>query len=184
MGEPLMNIDNIVNIANYLMDNTNSKISLTTTGNQIGLQRLAFLRKKISLDISVHSLKHEVRKFLIPAEKTYNIDDILNNVFKMNKYFEKITLDYMLLEDINDKDDDLDMLIKRTKGKNIGIELKRYNKYSEDDCFRQSKNDKFKKFHKELIANGIFVTVEENVGLNIKAGCGQLVWDYLTGEKE
>ncbi len=183
MGEPLLNIDNLIVLSNELMDNSNSTLSVTTTGIPSNMQKLFFLRRKISLDISVHSLRHDVRKKLIPFEKQYPILDTLDFVAKYKKRFKNITLDYMLLDDINDAEEDLYALIERMDGMDIAVELKIYNCHGSDDAFHQSTEEKFERFFRELKKRNIMVTVEKNVGLNIKAGCGQLVWDYIKGDK-
>ena len=178
MGEPLLNTDNVIKMSNYAIENYNCKILLTTTGIIEELQKMVFLREKIYLDISVHSLNHQTREQLIPFEKINPISNTISYVCKNRKRFEKVTLDYMLLGGVNDSDNDIEMIIENIRGKDVCVELKKYNRHTREDYYMQPDEQKFSYFYSRLQSEGIQVTIEQNVGLNIKAGCGQLVWDF------
>lgn len=181
MGEPLLNVNNVLKMANYASDNYKCKILLTTTGAIKELQKMFFLKNKLYLDLSVHSLNPQIREQLIPFERKNPILETLKFVGKYRKYFKKVVLDYLLLDGINDFDKDIDLIVENIKGKDICVELKRYNKHIEEDVFNQSNESRFVAFYNKLREEGLQVTIEKNVGLNIKAGCGQLVWDFNRG---
>lgn len=178
MGEPLLNIDNVFETILEVQKNSDAEISLTTTGIPEKLQRLFFTNRKIFLDISLHSVNSIKRKKLIPYEYRQPIEETIKFVRKYDKYFEKITFDYLLLRGVNDSNEDLCLLINLLCGTNIHLELKKYNKIDKGDIFEPAEDTVFNFFAHKLIENGISVSIEENVGIEFNAGCGQLAWSY------
>lgn len=176
MGEPLLNIENVIKVINELQINSDTNISITTTGIVKNIEKLFFVRKKIALDISLHSFDNETRGTLIPYEKTNPINETIVYVLKHKNRFNKITFDYMLLKGINDTEKDLYTLISKFSDKNVNIELKKYNKYFENDLYEMANKNIFEKFYHRIRDNNINVSIEKNVGLELNAGCGQLVW--------
>lgn len=178
MGEPLLNIDAVLNTIRAIQHNSNIDISLTTTGIPHNLQKIFFAPQKISIDISAHAMFHKKRSQLIPAEIKYPLNNTLKFLLKYKNRFNKITIDYLLLSGINDTPDDLVKISELLKDTGFAIELKKYNRISNDDPFERSEDKVFEIFADYLLKNGINVTIEENVGTEFGAGCGQLVWSY------
>lgn len=178
MGEPLLNVTSVVEVIRELQAKTNVEISLTTTGILNNIQKLFFTKKKIAIDISMHSLDPNKRKLLIPTETKYPIESTIQYMLKNINRFQKISFDYLLLQGINDSLEDLLLLISSFKKTNIHIELKRYNRLNENDTLKASTEEVFSFFYKNLKKHGITASIEENVGIEFNAGCGQLVWSY------
>lgn len=178
MGEPLLNSDNVFETIQEIQNNSDAEISLTTTGMSEKLQILFFTRRKIALDISLHSVDSIKRQTLIPMESKQPIEETIRFVLKYIKKFKTVTFDYLLLKGVNDSKEDLELLINLLKETKVHLELKKYNKTDVTDGFDSAEDEVFKYFVDEFIKNGISVSVEENVGLEFNAGCGQLVWSY------
>lgn len=79
---------------------------------------------------------------------------------------------------ISDSDNDLNQLIACFANKRASIELIKYNTIIENDIYKASEPEVFQRFYTELNKNGIETIIEENVGIELKAGCGQLIWKY------
>ncbi len=178
MGEPLINIDNVFDAIYEVQNRSDSEITLTTTGINSGIQRLFFTQRKITLDISLHAIFPEKRINIIPSEEVNPIIETIKFVLNNKKRFKKVVFDYLLLDGINDSDNDLNQLIACFANKRASIELIKYNTIIENDIYKASEPEVFQRFYTELNKNGIETIIEENVGIELKAGCGQLIWKY------
>lgn len=179
MGEPLHNIDNVRTTIDTIQANCkNSLINLTTTGNLSSLEKLTDLQYPISLDISMHFLREELRQKYIPAEYRNPLKKTIQYVLENKEKFKDVTFDYLLFKNINDTDEDLNILVSTFNGREVAIELKKYNRAGEYDIFEPSTSSVFEKFYETLENHNIICYVEESEGQKIGAGCGQLVWEY------
>lgn len=178
MGEPLMNSENVFAAITELQKNTDAIINITTSGiiDKFPIFVNIIDAQKTYLDISMHALNPEKRKELMPVENKYPIKDVIKYIANYTNCFRKITFDYLLIKNFNDTEDDLNMLIRTFKNKNVNIELKNYNKALVDDNISSPCIDVFNQFQNALVENGINVIQEKSEGVEIGAGCGQLVW--------
>lgn len=178
MGEPLMNSENVFAAITELQKNTDAIINITTSGiiDKFPIFMNITDVQKTYLDISMHVLNPEKRKKLMPVENKYPIKEVIKQIVNYTNCFRKITFDYLLIKNFNDTEDDLNMLIRTFKNKNVNIELKNYNKALVDDNISSPCKDVFNKFQNALVENGINVIQEKSEGVEIGAGCGQLVW--------
>lgn len=179
MGEPLYNAPEVFKCIEILQTQANVDICITTSGIVSELQKyITTIPKKIGLDISVHSFISKKRASIMPIENIFPICDVLDEVLQLSEYFKWIHIDYMMLKDFNDSDEDLNIMIETLREKSLSVELKKYNRSSINDHFEGSDDSTLKKFSLKLNHSGIYTYIEENVGLEIGAGCGQLLWDY------
>lgn len=178
MGEPLMNIDNVFDAIYEIQSKSNSEITLSTTGINEGIQRLFFTQKKIALYISLHAISPDIRIRIVPSEKVHPINETIRYALKNKMRFDRVVFEYLLLDGINDSENDLNQLIKYFVNQDVNIELTKYNTITKNDKYKSPEPKVFQKFYKELNKQGINTIIEENVGLGLRAGCGQLVWKY------
>ena len=183
-GEPLDNYENVLKFL-YLLHNKNGQnfsfrnITLSTCGIVPKIYELANEELPITLSISLHSPFNEDRKKMMPIGKKYSIEEIINAChYYVKKTNRRITFEYTLIKNKNDRKKDLEELNRILKGLNCHINLIPLNPIEE---YKENKSDKdiIRKFKDELENKGINVTVRREMGSDINAACGQLRRDYI-----
>ena len=110
----------------------------------------------------------------MPINKVYNISKVMEAI---SKYYEitnrRVTIEYVMLNNINDSDANAIELAKLLKGMNVYVNLIPYNETNHLE-FKKSNHDKVLKFGKILQDKGITVTIRREFGASIDAACGQL----------
>lgn len=178
-GEPLDNYENTLKFLNIIHHpkghNTSYRnITLSTCGIVPKIYKLAGEQIPITLSISLHSPFDEDRKKIMPIANRYSIHDIMEAC----KYYEdktkrRITMEYTLIQGVNDREKDLKELIKILKGLNCHINLIPLNPIEEFSKGRPSKSY-IEKFESNLIKANIPATIRREMGGDINASCGQL----------
>ena len=181
MGEPLLNFDPVVDAMNLMMDDnayglSKRKVTLSTSGI---VPKIADLGKvtDVALTISLHAPNDELRNKLVPINKKYPIKDLIDSV---KRYVEGCsdkrvtTIEYILIEDINDSLELADELCELLTQIDCKINLIPFNPFSESKYKRPSGN-RVKRFQKHLQDNGYVTTIRSTRGDDIMAACGQLV---------
>ena len=85
----------------------------------------------------------------------------------------RVTIEYVMLNNVNDSYDNALELSKLLKGMNVYVNLIPYNETSHIE-YKKSKKENILKFYDTLKKNGINVTIRKEFGGNIDAACGQL----------
>ena len=182
MGEPFMNYKEVSKSIKSLMDfglfNFGARhISVSTAGLPEGIKKLAKDFPQVNLAISLVAANDEKRSELMPINKKYKLAEIKKALdYYFDKTNRKVFFEYIMLEDVNDKRNDADNLIKfinsNSKPKLLHVNLIRYN--AATDKLKPSKDETVKWFKEYLAKNKISVTVRKSLGQEIKAACGQL----------
>lgn len=178
IGEPFDNYDNIVKLLNILtcpkgIDLGSRKITVSTCGLVPKIKEFALLNTQVNLAISMHAPNDEIRNKLMPINKAYPIKELINAIdFYIEKTNRRVTIEYILLSNINDSKENALELSKLLKGKLVYVNLIPYNTTS-SGFIRSSKN-KIEEFFDTLTKNGINVQKRREMGKNIKGACGQL----------
>jgi len=179
IGEPFDNYENVMNFINIINDGNGLKIgarhiTLSTCGIVPKIKEFGDLKTQVNLAISLHGADNEVRDKLMPINKVYNLDVL---ILALKEYIAKtnrrVTIEYVMLNMVNDKERDALKLAKLLKGMNVYVNLIPYNETSHIE-FRKSSQERIESFRKILQENGINVTVRKEFGRKIKAACGQL----------
>ncbi|MBC3887632.1 23S rRNA (adenine(2503)-C(2))-methyltransferase RlmN [Acetobacterium paludosum] len=175
IGEPLENYEEVlkfIHIANDGFGIGQRKISLSTCGIVPGIKALAQENLQINLAISLHSVFQERRKEIMPIANKYKLDTLIS---ACQEYFEKtgrrITYEYAVMDGYNDRDEDIDGLVKLLKGSQNHLNLIGLNEI-EEVAYKESSRLNY--FFKELEKRGINVTMRRKMGREIDAACGQL----------
>jgi len=182
-GEPLDNFDNVVKFINiinspYGLEIGIRHITLSTSGLSKEIIKLADLNLGINLAISLHAPNNTLRSKLMPINKMYPIEVLMDAVdYYFNKTKRRITFEYLLLEGINDTDKCVTELTNLVKDRNAYVNLIPYNHVSEFD-FNASCEYNKNRFYDSLKKNGINVTLRRKMGDDIDAACGQLRSKY------
>ncbi|MBK4765175.1 MAG: 23S rRNA (adenine(2503)-C(2))-methyltransferase RlmN [Pantoea sp. Brub] len=181
MGEPLLNFNNVVQSIEIMLDDfgfglSKHHVTLSTSGIVPALNKLADI-VDISLAISLHAPNDILRSKLIPINKKYNIEMILQStkryLSKSNANRRRVTFEYVLLDHVNDYIYDAYQLIKLLKDIPCKINLIPWN-YFPGTNYKCSSNIRIKIFYKLLIKHGFTTTIRKNRGNDINAACGQL----------
>ena len=190
MGEPLLNVNNVVPAMEIMLDDfayglSKRRVTLSTSGV---VPALDGLREKIdvALAISLHAPNDEIRDEIVPINKKYNIKMLIDSV---NKYLEvsnanhgKVTIEYVMLDHINDEVDHAHQLAKVLKNTPCKINLIPWNPFPEAP-YAKSSNSRIDRFQKALMEYGFTVTIRKTRGDDIDAACGQLAGDVIDRTK-
>lgn len=183
-GEPLHNFKEVLAFLKIVNDNQginigNRHITLSTCGLVPEIKKLADLQIPINLAISLHAPNDEIRQQTMPVAKRYTIKELMEACrYYLEKNNRRITFEYALIKDFNDKPQHAEELSRLLKGLLCHVNLIPVNPIDEKN-FERSKADYIKAFEKILLKNGIETTVRREMGADIDAACGQLRNRYL-----
>ena len=179
MGEPLDNIDALdatVRILNAPegLNFAARRITVSTAGVVPGIERLAALGLQINLSVSLHAATPEKRERLMPIEKKYPLDSLLRACEHYIRVVGRmITLEYVLLEKINDTTSDADALAKVARRLKAKVNLILFSPVP-GLAFEPPNEGTWRRFLTRLEAAGIQATLRQSKGRDIQAACGQL----------
>lgn len=179
IGEPLDNYENVINFVKIINDAKGiaigaRHITLSTCGLVPKIKELMNLPLQINLAISFHASNNELRNKLMPVNKMYNINELLDTLKTyIDKTNRRITIEYVMLNKINDREENAEELASLLKGMNVYVNLIPYNETNHLEYEKSSKNQ-ILKFYDTLKKNKINVTIRKEFGSKISAACGQL----------
>ncbi len=181
MGEPLMNFDPVVDAMNLMMhDNaygiSKRRVTLSTSGVVPALDRLSQYTDAC-LAISLHAPNDELRNELVPINRKYPIAMLLDSaqryIAAMPDTHRKITIEYTLIDQVNDRPWHAEQLAELLKDVPVKINLIPFNPFKLSNYKRVS-NNALRRFQDILMAKGFITTVRTTRGEDIDAACGQL----------
>lgn len=179
IGEPLDNYQNVMNFIKIINDPKGlaigaRHITLSTCGLIPKIKELSTFPLQINLAISLHAPNDELRSSLMPINKAYPLKDVIAAV---KEYIEKtnrrVTMEYILLKDVNDSIACAHELATLLKGMNVYVNLIPYNETNHLE-FKKSSKKAIDAFYQTLQKEKINVTVRREFGSKISAACGQL----------
>ncbi|MFI4846916.1 MAG: 23S rRNA (adenine(2503)-C(2))-methyltransferase RlmN [Candidatus Makana argininalis] len=185
MGEPLLNFKNIKKSIDIMTDNfgfflSKRKITISTSGIVPIIRKLHNIN--ISLAISLHAPNDTIRNKIMPINFKYNINSLISAIktyIKKSKNKNKrVTIEYLMINNINDKIKHAHTLAKLLSNINCIINIIPFNKFP-GSKYRCSSFKKIKIFYKILINYGFFTTIRKTRGDDINAACGQLVGNVI-----
>ena len=181
-GEPLLNLDNVLKamkIFNESLQIGQRRITVSTSGIIPLINQLAEIDVQSTLAISLHAPNHDIRKQIMPVENKYNILDLKSALKNyIAKTGRRITIEYLLIENLNDTFDCAKELAHYLHDLKCNINLIPYNSVEYND-FKKPSNSSVMKFKCLLEHSGKKVTVRLERGADIDAACGQLKGKYL-----
>ena len=179
MGEPLYNFDNVRDAMKIAMDGEGialgrRRITLSTSGVVPEIARTA---NEIGclLAVSFHATTDAVRDVLVPVNKKWNIETLLNALREYPKATnsERITFEYVMLKGVNDSDDDARRLVKLLDGIPAKVNLIPFNEWP-GAPYERSSNNRIRAFATILMDAGYASPIRTPRGEDIMAACGQL----------
>jgi 23S rRNA (adenine2503-C2)-methyltransferase len=180
MGEPLLNFDNVVAAMNLMMDDfafglSKRRVTISTSGVVPAMYRLT-QTCDVSLAVSLHAVTDELRNELVPINKKYPLQELMQACRDNAKIAPRrtITFEYVMLKDVNDSMEDVRGLIKLLKTVPSKLNLIPFNPFPNSSYLCSSK-ETILRFKTVLNDAGIVTTVRKTRGEDIDAACGQLV---------
>ncbi len=187
MGEPLANFTNLTRALRILHSqwglNIGARhITVSTSGLAPQIKKLADFDLPVRLAISLHGATDDVRSRIMPVNDKYNLETL----FEALRYFnqrrkQKITLEYILIEGVNDSLDQARALARRTRSLEAKVNLIPYNTVEGLPWARPSESQQ-DAFCATLVAHGVPATIRREKGHDIDAACGQLRLQQETAE--
>ena len=183
IGEPLDNFDNVMRFLELVnsadgMNISMRHISLSTCGLIPKIDALAEKKLQISLAISLHGPNNEIRSKIMPVNKAYPIEELLE---ACRRYFaatgRRIHFEYAMIDGVNDREEDAKEILRRMKGLPAHFNLIPLN-HVEESPLKPSSKAAVARFQKILEDGGITATVRRTLGGDIDASCGQLRRKY------
>lgn len=180
MGEPLHNFDAMIEALDILTDTRglcigHSHITISTVGHVPGILKLAEVPRNYHLSVSLHGVSNEERGALIPVNKKWPIEDILEACRKYSEIRgQRVLIAWTLIAGVNDSDEHARRLGELLKGREIHLNLIPLNPtdgYGEQPPSEERTN-RFHEIVKEV--GGFPATVRQRRGIDVGAGCGQL----------
>ena len=188
MGEPFHNYDNTMAAIDRLNDPQGynfgaRRFTISTVGLAPMIRRFASEKRQVNLAISLHAADDELRASMLPVNKKYPLDEVLA---ACSDYIaatgRRVTFEWALIRDVNDMPEQARMLATKLRGRfgdaqhrllchvNI-IPLNPTQGYPGQPTTRQ----RAEKFKEILEQAGVACTIRLRRGIEIRAGCGQLV---------
>ena len=179
IGEPLDNYDNVLNFIKIINDSKGiaigaRHITLSTCGIIPKIEKLSEENIQINLALSLHAPNDKLRSSIMNVNKVYNISKLIpvikEYIVKTNR---RVTIEYVMLNNVNDSDSCALELAKLLRGMNVYVNLIPYNETNHLE-FKKSSKERILKFYDILKKNRINVTIRKEFGSKIDAACGQL----------
>ena len=182
MGEPLLNFEPVVTAMDIMMDDfayglSKRRVTLSTSGIVPAMKALRAI-SGVSLAVSLHAPNDELRNILVPINKKYPLRELMA---VCKEYFEheprrKITFEYVMLDNINDKPEQARELIALLKNIPAKINLIPFNPFPYTQ-YKRSSQAVINQFRDILVDAGLITITRKTRGDDIDAACGQLVGD-------
>ena len=185
IGEPFDNYDNVINFVKIINNPKGLEIgarhiTISTCGLVPKIKEYAKFPLQVNLAISLHAPNDKIRNEIMPISKVYPIDKLIE---AMRYYYDKtgrrITIEYILLDGLNDTKSCAYELAALLRGLNCYVNLIPYNEVKEKP-YKRSKRENTVLFFDILKKNGINVQLRKEQGSDIDAACGQLRSKHLS----
>ncbi len=190
MGEPLLNMKNLMPSLEIMLDDlgfglSKRRVTVSTSGVVSGLDQMTG-NIDVALAISLHAPNDQLRSEIMPINDRWDIEDFLGSVRRYiassNANRGKVTVEYILLDHVNDDMDHARELAELLKDTPAKINLIPFNPYP-GSPYKKPSNSRIDRFMKTLMQYDYTVTVRKTRGDDIDAACGQLVGDVIDRTK-
>ncbi len=179
MGEPLYNFENVRDAMKIAMDPegislSRRRITLSTSGVVPEIARTA-TEIGCLLAVSFHATTDDIRDKLVPINKRWNIDALLEalKAYPKASNSERITFEYVMLKGVNDSDEDAHRLVELIKDIPAKVNLIPFNPWP-GSPYERSSNNRIRAFADIIYKAGYASPIRTPRGEDIMAACGQL----------
>ena len=178
MGEPLLNLPNVLKATRLLTDPEGmgispKRITLSTSGIIPKIEELGRAPVRPKLAISLNASSEEQRQELMPITRKYHLKDLLEacRAYPLRPW-EKLTFEYVLLKDVNDTDDDARRVVRLLANLNCKVNLIALNPGPGID-FGTPEPERVASFQ-GIVRRAVPCFLRKPRGRDIFAACGQL----------
>jgi 23S rRNA (adenine2503-C2)-methyltransferase len=188
MGEPLLNLDNVVAAMSLMKDDfayglSKRRVTLSTSGVVPNMWRLKEL-SDVSLAVSLHAPNDALRDELVPVNKKYPLAELMATC---REYFDpnsrrRVTFEYVMLDGVNDQTSHAKELVRLMANVPAKINLIPFNTFP-GTRYQCSPRPVILRFQKILQDAGLNTTIRKTRGDDIDAACGQLVGNFVDRTK-
>lgn len=178
MGEPFHNPDNVIPATNILCDRAGldfgtRKVTVSTSGLVPEIERFG-RESRARLAVSLNATTDEIRDWVMPINRRYPLGVLMDTLRSYPfREHERVTFEYVMLEDVNDSLEDAARIVALTEGIPCKVNLIPFNPHAGTE-FRRSPDERIYKFSRYLLSQNVSVTVRETRGDDGMAACGQL----------
>lgn len=179
IGEPFDNYDNVMRFVRIINEGKgigigSRHITISTCGLISGIEKFMEEDGQVNLAISLHAPNDEIRKKIMPIAQVNDMDSLFQVIQKyIDKTNRRVTIEYIMLDTINDSGDNALELANRLQGLNCYVNLIPYNE-TENIGYKRTKINRIRKFYDILKKNNVNVTIRKEFGGKVDAACGQL----------
>ena len=179
IGEPFDNYDNVtrfMKIVNYPLglEIGARHITVSTSGLIPKIREFADFDLQVNLAISLHAPNNDIRNNIMAVNKSYPIEDLIDAIkYYIDKTNRRVTIEYILLKDINDSRANANELADLLHRLNVYVNLIPYNEVIEKP-YKRSTKESMQAFFDQLKKRRINVQLRREQGGDIDAACGQL----------
>lgn len=177
MGEPLLNLDNVVAAIKSLNQDVGigqRMITVSTVGLRGKIRQFAQYELQVTLAVSLHASNQKIREQLIPSAKAYPLSELFAECRDFVQLTgRRISFEYILLAGLNDLPEHADELASQLRGFQSHVNLIPYNPIQEVQ-YKRPDSQRINTFMKVLKQRHIAVSVRYSRGLEADAACGQL----------
>ncbi|WP_129600830.1 23S rRNA (adenine(2503)-C(2))-methyltransferase RlmN [Anaerophilus nitritogenes] len=183
-GEPFDNYEEVLKFLELVnhKDGLNiglRNITISTCGLVPKLLDFADKKPQVTLAISLHASNDDLRSSMMPINRKYPLEELLKACkLYTEKTNKRITFEYALIKDVNDREKDALELAKKIKGILCHVNLIPLNQVDERG-YERANMDRVRKFQNILKQKGMEATIRRELGRDIQAACGQLRRRYI-----
>ncbi len=179
MGEPLNNPENVKKAISILHHPQGRSLgmrrfTISTSGIVPEIERLPEFSREVRLAVSLISADPGVRGSLMPVQRLFGFNELRKAIAAYQELTgNRVTLEYVLLSGVNDRDEDVSLLSRYIKGLSVMVNLIPWNPVPELSL-RAPSQQEAAKFLKKLERAGIPATMRVRKGRGVLGACGQL----------
>lgn len=154
-------------------------ITVSTSGIVPKIKEYAHMGLQVNLAISLHAPNNEIRTRLMKINQRYPIEEVIGAIkYYLSVTKRRVTIEYILIDQLNDQPDTALELVKVLRGLNVYVNLIPYNEVLEAP-YKRAETQTMINFYDILKKNNIQVTLRKEQGHDINAACGQLRSQHL-----
>ncbi|SNT36582.1 23S rRNA m(2)A-2503 methyltransferase [Bacillus sp. OK838] len=182
IGEPFDNFENMIDFLKVLMDHKGlaiaaRRITVSTSGLANKIYEFTDTKLQVNLAISLHAPNNELRTRIMKINRGIPIEKLMKSLdYYLEKTNRRITIEYILLKDVNDHQEEAEQLadLLDDKKHRLYVNLIPYNPVDEHSQYQRSEKESVLSFYDTLKKRGVNCKIRQEHGTDIDAACGQL----------
>jgi 23S rRNA (adenine2503-C2)-methyltransferase len=182
IGEPFDNFENMIDFLKVLMDHKGlaiaaRRITVSTSGLANKIYDFTDTQLQVNLAISLHAPNNELRTRIMKINRAIPIEKLMKSLdYYLEKTNRRITIEYILLKDVNDHQEEAQQLANLLEDKKhrLYVNLIPYNPVDEHSQYQRSEKESVLSFYDTLKKRGVNCKIRQEHGTDIDAACGQL----------